>query len=99
MITQYSITASAWTAITAVGESGTCWLDEEDDGAAGTVDVRIFHSDGVTPSVGDLTKAKKVYKPRGNNDVIVISADNGSDIYYARCVTAGDTAIITVDVV
>lgn len=99
MITQYSITASAWTAITAAGESGTCWLDEEDDGAAGTVDVRISHSDSGVPSSGDVTKAKKVYKPMGNNDLMKISADNGSDIYYARCVSTGDTATITVDVV
>ena len=99
MITQYSITASAWTAITAAGESGTCWLDEEDDGAAGTVDVRVFHSDGGVPSAGDLTEAKKLYKPSGNDDVMLISADDALDIFYARCVTTGDTAIITVDVV
>lgn len=33
MITQHNITGSAWTAITSAGQSGTCWLDEDNDGA------------------------------------------------------------------
>jgi len=95
MIAQYSINSTAWTAITTAGDSGTCWLDEQDDGAAGDVDVRIWH--GSAPSDSDVTKGKRVYKPRGNNDMMVIGADDASDIYYARCATPGATATISVD--
>jgi hypothetical protein len=45
MITQVLITGADWTAITSAGESGTCWLDEQDDGVACQVDVRITNSE------------------------------------------------------
>jgi len=98
MITQVSITGAAWTAITSAGESGTCWLDEQDDGASGQVDVRITNGE-TTPADEELTKAKLVYKPRGNDDVLLIAADGVNDIFWARCSREDDTAIISVSVV
>lgn len=98
MITQYPITATAWTAISAAGESGTAWLDEENDGAAGQVDVRIYHTNGGVPADAKITEAKRIYKPSGNDDVMILGADNATDIFYARCVNDGDTAIVSADV-
>ena len=97
MITQYDITATAWTAITSAGESGSAWLDEENDGAGGQVDVRIYHASSL-PVDTKITEAKRIYKSSGNDDVMILGSDNALDIFYARCVNVGDTAIITVDV-
>lgn len=100
MITQYSITGSAWTAITSAGTSATAWLDEDNDGAVlqgkPSIDVRIFHTTG-TPTDADITKGRRLYVPSGNSDAMIISADNSTDIYYARCKNAGDKAIVSVD--
>jgi len=97
-IIQYSLTDTAWTAITSAGESGSAWLDEENDGIGGQVDVRVYHA-AALPAAAKITEAKRIYKPNGNDDVMILGADDASDIFYARCVNSGDTAIITVDVI
>ena len=97
MIVQKAITGTAWTALTTAGQSCSCWLDEQDDGAAGKVDVRIFHNTSA-PGDADVTKGKRLYKPLGNTDVTVFTADSISDVLYARCANAGDTATVSVDV-
>ena len=99
MITQYTIGADEWTAITSAGESGSCWLDEEGNGRRGKGSVRIYHSASGVPTAAKLTEGKKVYQPSGNNDVCIISADSVDDIYYARCKNVGDQVVITVDVI
>lgn len=98
MIVQYSITADVWTPISTAGQSGTCWLDEQGDGAAGNVDVRIWHGESA-PGDSQITMAKRVYMPRGNQDIMQISADSGDDVYYARCANDGDAATLSVDVI
>lgn len=98
MIAQYSINATDWTAISAAGESGSCWLDEDDDGAGGQLDVRIYHA-AAKPAVNLATEGKRCWKSNGNDDVMLISADNASDIYWAICINAGATAIVSADVV
>ena len=98
MITQYPVTSAAWVAITVAGKSGTAWLDEENDGAAGAVDVRIYHSNSGVPADAKITEAKRIYKPNGNTDVMIIGSDDALDIFYARCVNFGDTAIVSADV-
>lgn len=98
-IQQYTITGSAWTAITTAGQSGSCWLDAEDDGAKGQVDVRLFHSDAGEPAAAKVTEGYPVRRPVGNRDQVSITADNVSDIFYARCFSADAEAILTVDVV
>lgn len=96
-IVQKTITNSAWTVLTTAGQSGTCWLDEQGDGEAGKVDVRIWH--GSVPGDPQITLGKRVYRPIGNIDILKIAADDGSDIYYATCANSGDTALLSVDVV
>ena len=97
MIIQYSISSSAWTPISTAGQSGSCWLDEQNDGAAGKVDVRIWH--GSVPTDTEITKGKRVYNPNGNDDVMILGADDTEDIYYATCANVGDAAILSVDVI
>jgi len=99
MITTYTITGAAWTAISAAGESGACWLDEEGDGGVGAVEVRIVHSATGEPAEAAVTFGKKVHKPAGNSDVCNFTADTDSDIYYARCLNENDQALLIVDVV
>ena len=99
MITQHTITASAWTAISTAGQSGSCWLDEDNDGAGGAVDVRIYHSAAGIPAAVKVTEGKRLHKPAGNDDIMLITADSESDIYYAKCANADDTAILSADMV
>jgi hypothetical protein len=97
-IVQKSITNSEWTALTTAGQSGTCWLDEDNDGASGHVDVRIIHSSSSVSAI-EPTTGKRLYRPAGNNDLMTISADSSTDVFYARCFNSGDTALVSVDAV
>lgn len=99
MITQKTITYGAWTVLTTAGQDCSCWLDEDNDGAGGSVDVRIVHSDSGEPALSEATKGKRVWKPSGNTDILEFSADNVNDILYATCIDSGATAILSVDAV
>ena len=98
MITTKKITDS-WQAITSAGESGSVWVVETRDGLKGKGDVLIYHSDSGMPT-GDqkIMQSKRLYRTDSNKPML-ISADNGSDIFYARCMTEGSTVKINVDVV
>ena len=98
MMQPYTITSLAWTAITAAGEEGSCWLKESGIGVEGAVDARLYHSTTGTPAADKVTEGKRIYRPRGNNDICNFTVDSANDIYYARCVNTGDQAILIVDV-
>lgn len=90
-MTQFSITPNEWTAITEPGDAVSCWLDEDADGALGHVDVRLAHSTDGVPT--DLpTNCKRV-----RSETTSLSPDNARDVWYARCMNAGDAAKLTVD--
>jgi len=99
MITQKTIAYDSWTVLTTAGQDATAWLDEDNDGAAGTVDIRIVHSDSGEPALTEATKGKRIYRPAGNLDVMLLEADNENDIYYATCINAGATGTLSVDAV
>ena len=66
-----SVTGAAVVALTAAGKQGTGWLDENDLGAVGQVDVRVYHTDGAAPSVATVKLlGKRMYRPINNYDVI-----------------------------
>lgn len=94
MITQYALDDINWTPITTAGQSGTCWLDEDNQGAIGSMDVRVSH--GINTIGFTFSKAKRVYKPKSNEDVLIITADSLTDIFYAKC--RNGNATIQVDV-
>jgi hypothetical protein len=81
------------------GQSGSCWANEDTSQNKGQADVIVYH--GTTPPTGDekISDSKRLYKSNGNDDVMIISVDNASDIYYARCKTPGSQASILVDAV
>ena len=95
MITNYTINGNTWTAISTAGQSGSVFVAEDDINKY-PVDVRIMHTTG-TPVSGDFAKAKRIYKPVANNDVLPCSADGGTDVYYAKCRNADDSIIISAD--
>ena len=97
MITQKSIVYGAWTVLTGAGEFATAWLDEDGDGEVGLVDVRIVHSDSGEPELSEATKGKRVWKSNGNTDILLLSPDNVSDIYYSTCIDSGAAALLSVD--
>lgn len=90
-MTQFLITAAAWTAITSAGETVSCWLDEDGDGASGHVDVRLTHSIEGVPT-DNPTACKRI-----RAETTVLSADNARDVWYARCMNAEDKATISTD--
>ncbi len=96
MIEPYSVYSTAWVAISTAGKSGSCWLNETNEGQAGTADCRIVHATS-TPVGDELDYAKRVYKPSTNNDVMILTADSTSDIFYARCVNSGDAVVLIAD--
>lgn len=98
MITQKTIAYGAWTVLTSAGQDCSCWLDEDNDGASGSVDVRIVHSDSGEPALSEATKGKRVYKPAGNNDTMDLPPDNANDIYYATCLHEDSAAELSIDV-
>lgn len=100
MITQYQITDSeTWTPITTAGQSGSCWLDDDNEESGDRADVRIWHKTGDAPGNAELTKAKRVLRPTNNSDLLILTADSATDIFYARCKNQGDTALLSVDVI
>lgn len=96
MITAYTIDSTDWTPITTLGQSGTCWLNEDNEGQSGKSDCRISHSVSGDPS---MDTSKRVYKPSGNTDVLPFTVDSNLDVYYARCKNVGDSVILYVDVI
>lgn len=95
MITQYQITSSAWTQITAAGKSGICWLDDDNEEAGDRADVRLWH--GSTPDDNSISIARRVIRAKSNNDILSFVASSYTDIYYARCATPGATARLCVE--
>ena len=82
MITRYRINSKSWTPITAMGESGSCWAEKN---RSGNGVVLISHSSTGTPS---KSHGFRLWKPINNSDVCLITADDQSDIFYARVVDA-----------
>lgn len=98
MILQKDVVASAWVQLTTAGQYATAWLDEDNDGAGGTVDVRIYHSDSGAPNVSKATEGKRIFKSN-NNNVMILEPDNENDIYYAICKDTGATATLSIDAI
>ena len=90
-ITSYTVNDTSWTAITAAGESGTCWLQQKPEEGR----VVIHHSDSGT---GSLDIEDGYFLPDNKSETVTIVADNPSDIYYARCVDADESAKVCADV-
>ena len=95
-IVKHTITDTAWVAITSAGQSGSAWFDENTQDNGMSSDVRIVHG-ATVPTDEDIEKGKRVYVPEHNNDVVILSADNHLDIFYARAAVDGN-AILSVDV-
>lgn len=99
MITNKSITGLAIVVLSAAGESGSAWLDEDDTGAEGEADVRVYHTNAGAPSIATVRlSGKRLYKSNANDDVMILGIDNATDIYYAVCKNDGDKATVKVDV-
>lgn len=94
MITKYDIDGETWTAITAAGEKGICWL--KTPATKGTC--RIYH--GVTDYTDiDVTDGYPIYTLGGTNKHVLISADDSNDVFYAKVDDAEGTAVLLVDVI
>jgi hypothetical protein len=92
----YEVSGSVWTPITNAGESGTCWQREPVDWNYADADIRIIHTQHNPESIEPIN-GKRVYRPNSNKEVVMFSADNGSDVYYARCARNGEVGTIIVD--
>lgn len=88
-----SITGSVWTAISAAGESGTCWLQKKPDNGG----VVINHIENVDPSSLDIDES--YFMPDNKREITDIVADGPTDIFYAMCINGDETAIIVVDLI
>ena len=96
--TAVTLSTLFWTKITAAGESGTCW---KKTGHPILVDHTDAESDAnlyLSNTNVTVAKAKRVPLDGDNDDVLVLPADNASDIFYALALEAGSN-ILAVDVV
>ena len=93
-ISAKSLIGSTWTAITTAGQSGTCWLGESKTSRGGVV---LFHSTTGVPPDAKLEDGYKM--PNDRNNIVPITADSGTDVFYARCQNPDESATLIVDVV
>ena len=92
MIKNYTV-GNTPVAITTAGQSGTCWLSEYENTDV-SIDCRIFQN-----STANKELSKRLFTPKSNNDLMIISADNENTVFYAVVNTIGKTAVISVDVI
>lgn len=92
MVTQITI-GENWTPLTGYGEDIRCWLDYDDDGASGSMEVRVIESKTV-PTNDDFSKAERIYKPMKNDDEYKSKSTGSAWKWYAKC-KAG-SAIVSV---
>lgn len=86
------ITGAEWVVISAPGESGTCWLRELPVGQ-----IAITHSSSGVPAGGAIDDS--YFMEKDYNNILDLSSDDSSDIFYARCTGADDTATLVMDMI
>jgi len=100
-IVKHVINSTAWTPISTAGQSGSCWLVDSNELTGDRADVRIWHGATAPDNEDDtITQiSRRVIRPSDNDDMLLITADSETDIYFARCKESGKTANLIVDVV
>lgn len=91
-IVRHTVTDTAWTAISNAGESGTCWLQQKPEEGRCVV----HHSESGS---GSLDVDDAYFLPDNKSEIVQLVADSTSDIFYARCADAGETAIVITDLI
>jgi hypothetical protein len=89
------ISGTSWTPITNAGQKGTAWLN--DIGASG--EIFIDHSILASGTDCNRNKSFKLQKAWKNNQVVILTPDSGTDIFYASNDTTKENYNIVVDVV
>jgi len=89
----YNITGTEWTAISTVGQSGSCWLNKSPVNGR----CMVYHADSV-PNTNLVEYGKSCFVSTKNHDILTITADSTSDIFYAMMDAPTATATIIVDV-
>lgn len=95
MISQYLITGTAWVAVSTVGQSIRAWIDQDYDGARGSMDIRIYSSD-TTPGDSEFTISRRLYRLNSNNGAFIQEADG---VFWVRAANANDQALVSVEVI
>jgi hypothetical protein len=91
--TNYTLSLSTWTAISTAGQSGTCFVQ------TGEL-IAVDHSTTGSGACA-VTKAVKLYGPNGGSNILAITADGTSDIFYAIGLNGPgtDPIVLTSDVI
>lgn len=92
---EHIIVNTVWTKITDAGESGTCW---KKTGGAVVIDHTDSEGAATLPlSNTNVTKnsSKRVPLDKDDDDILSISADNVSDIYYALALNTASEKLVT----
>jgi hypothetical protein len=90
-----TISGTSWTPITNAGQKGTVWLND----IASSGEIFIDHSILTNGTDCDRNKSFKLQKAWKNNQVVILTPDSGTDIYYASNDTATESYNIVVDVI
>ncbi len=93
-IQSHIINGNDWTAISLVGQQGSCWLKRNPEVGR----VYIHHSEIGSGSL-DVDDGFPLYPASENNELLKISADSEFDIFYAKCNNVDAIAEIVVDLI
>jgi len=94
MVTSYLIDSTDWKPISSAGKTISAWIDERNLGAKKSSEVRIYCSK-TKPSADDFIRAKQIFRPKGNDDVMQITPEIEDTIVWAKC-SEGSEATVNV---
>lgn len=98
MINQYLIVGTTWTQISLMGQTIRAWIDQDYDGAIGSMDLRVYSSQAM-PIDDDFTKARRLYRLNANEGAFIQSTDKIQSFFWVRAANPGDRALISVEIV
>lgn len=99
MTNSITLNSVTWSRVTLPGESGVCWKKTGDT-------VIIDHTDqegGDTLPLSNINvtvdTSKRVPLDTDSNEMLIVSADNPNDVYYALIINSDQPGKITIDTV
>jgi hypothetical protein len=92
MVTAYLIDSTDWEPISGAGKTISAWIDERNIGAKKSSEVRIYCSK-TKPSADDFIRAKQIFRPKGNDDVMQITPETEDTIVWAKCSDGSEATV------
>lgn len=96
MVSRCLVASDDWIQISSPGVPISVYLDEQELDATNNAQVRVVESKN-KPSESDFANAKRVYRPKGNTDILQLTPGSEDFSFWARCASDGVNSIIVSD--